>query len=124
MKKFLEGLKKALLFNESELENNKNDYQNDEMKSLFPIKNKQRYYKNIIYLKKIIESLNKSKIPYIIFYIGEELHNGDEIILINYIKNQKNKKEYAKFIFIIKDNETLISENISKSFFIKMIKRK
>ena len=57
---FLE-LKKAILFKGEEFEKLKVDYNNS-------------YYKNILYLNKIIESLNKSKIPYIIFYAGEEFN--------------------------------------------------
>jgi len=116
-------LKKALLFKESELENMNNDYQSVDIKSLFPIKNKRRYCKNIIYLNKIIERLNTSKIPYIIFYVGEELNNGLERILINYIKNKKDIDMYKSIISKIESNEKLISKNISQSFFIKTINK-
>ena len=117
-------LKKALIFKESELTNSNNDYQSVKIKSIFPIKNKSRYCKNIIYFKKIIESLNKSTIPYIIFYVGEELHNGIDKILINYIKNKKDKETYKTIIYRIERNEQLISKNISQSFFIKTINKR
>lgn len=94
---FLE-LKKAVLFKKEELEKLKVDYNTSKIKSVFPIINKNRYFKNILYLNKIIEGLNKSKIPYIIFYIGEELNNGIEKILINHIKKSKEKNEYKKII--------------------------
>ena len=117
---FLE-LKKAVLFKKEELEKLKVDYNTSKIKSVFPIININRYFKNILYLNKIIESLNKSKIPYIIFYIGEELNNGIEKILINHIKKSKKKNEYKKIIQKIEDNEKLISKNISQSFLIRSI---
>jgi hypothetical protein len=84
-------LKKSLLFNETEIINsNGGDLLSFEIKHIYPLKNKKRYCKNIIYFKKIIESLNKSNLPYIIFYIGEELNNGIERILINYIKDRRD----------------------------------
>ena len=117
---FLE-LKKAVLFNENEILNN--DYESVDIKSIFPIMNKYRYARNILSFKKIIENLNNSNIPYIIFYVGEELNNGIERILINHIKKCPNKAEYKKIISKIEENEKLISKNISQSFIIKTINK-
>ncbi len=94
-------LKKAILFEEKELNKVKN-YNDIEIKTLFPLINKQRYVKNMIYLKKIIELLNESGIPYIIFYIGEELNNKIEKTLINHIKKNNNKSEYNNLIINFK----------------------
>jgi hypothetical protein len=119
---FLE-LKKAILFEEKELNKSQN-YNDVKIKTLFPLINKQRYVKNMIYLKKIIELLNESGIPYIIFYVGEELNNKIEKTLINHIKKNNNKSEYNNLIIKLQNNEKLISNNISQSFIIKTINQK
>ena len=117
-------LKQSLLFKEFELDTVNNDYLSIDIKSLFPIKNKKRYCKNIMYLKKIIQCLNKSGFPYIIFYLGDEINNGTERILLNYIKNKKDNNKYNSIISKIEENEKLISKNISQSFFIKTINKR
>ena len=114
-------LKKALLFNIYNDKKQVKDYDDFDIKTIFPIKNKRRYAKNIIHLQLIIKRLNESKIPYIIFYIGEELNNGIERILINHIKNKKDTDVYNSIITKIKAYENLVSENISQSFLIKRI---
>ena len=119
---FLE-LKKAILFEEKELNKSQN-YNDVKIKTLFPLINKQRYVKNMIYLNKIIELLNESGIPYIIFYVGEELNNKIEKTLINHIKKNNNKSEYNNLIIKLQNNEKLISNNISQSFIIKTINQK
>ena len=81
---FLE-LKKAVLFIEKDTIS-KTNYENAEIKSVFPLMNKYRYIKNILSFKKIIQNLNNSNIPYIIFYVGEEINIGIERILINHKK--------------------------------------
>ena len=116
-------LKKALLFNELNDEKKIKDYDSFDIKTIFPIKNKRRYGKNIVYLKLIVKKLNESKIPYIIFYIGEELNNGIERILINRIKNTKDTNIYNSIISKIKAYENLVSENISQSYLIKKINK-
>ena len=116
-------LKKALLFNELNDEKKIKDYDSFDIKTIFPIKNKRRYGKNIVYLKLIVKKLNESKIPYIIFYIGEELNNGIERILINHIKNTKDTNIYNSIISKIKTYENLVSENISQSYLIKKINK-
>ena len=78
----------------------------------------------MIYLKKIIELLNESGIPYIIFYVGEELNNKIEKTLINHIKKNNNKPKYNNLIIKLQNNEKLISNNISQSFIIKTINQK
>ena len=120
---FLE-LKKAILFNEEEIKNVSGDYDKVNINSIFPLVNKRRYLKNAIYLKKIIECLNNSGIPYIIFYIGDEVNNKVERTIINHIKNSNNDKRYKSLISKIEKNESLISKNISQSFIIKTIKQK
>ena len=117
-------LKKSLLFDEKEIINSNGDLLSLDIKNIFPLKNKNRYCKNIIYIKKIIESLNKSNLPYIMFYVGEELNNGIERILINYIKDRKDNNKYKTIISKIENNEKLIAKNISQSFFIKTINKK
>ena len=114
-------LKKALLFNIYNDKKQVKDYDDFDIKTIFPIKNKRRYAKNIIHLQLIIKRLNESKIPYIIFYIGEELNNGIERILINHIKNKKDTEIYNTIITKIKEYENLVSKNISQSFLIKRI---
>ena len=117
---FLE-LKKAILFKEEEINNSNIDYDSLNIKTVFLIMNKKRYGKNILYLKKIIKSLNCSKIPYILFYIGDELNNGIEQILINHIKKSTDKNEYKTIISNIQKNENIIYKNISQSFIIRSI---
>ena len=113
-------LKNALLYKDSDFEKVNNDYESVQIKSIFPIKNKRRYCKNIIYLKKIVESLNASKIPFIIFYVGEELNNDIERVLINYIKKQNNDS-YKSIISKINNNNELVSKSISQYSSIKTI---
>ena len=116
-------LKKAVLFNETDFEKSKNDYESLDIKSIFPIINKNRYGKNIFYLKKLIDKLNKSQIPFIIFYIGEELNNGIDNIIINHIKKFKNRPEYKSIVENIVKKEEQISNNISQSYILRTVNK-
>ena len=116
-------LKKAVIFDLKEIEEASNDYDKIKINSVFPISNKRRYVKNMIYFKKILDILNNSKLPYIIFYVGEEINNRAEKTLINYIKNNKRIDKYKEIISKIEKNEELISTNISRSFIIKTINK-
>ena len=116
-------LKKAVLFNETDFEKSKNDYESLDIKSIFPIINKNRYGKNIFYLKKLIDKLNKSQIPFIIFYIGEELNNGIDNIIINHIKKFKNRPEYKSILENIVKKEEQISNNISQSYILRTVNK-
>ena len=117
-------LKKAILYNEKELESLKENYDSVKIKSIFPIINKRRYCKNILYLKKIVRRLTEANIPFIIFYVGEELNNGIEQILINHIKHSKDKNnKYNSIILHLENNEKLIAKNIYQSFIIRTINK-
>ena len=116
---FLE-LKKALSFNEKEIEEVKGDYDKIKIDSIIPIINQRRYCKNIVFFKKIIEFLNKSGISYILFYVGEEVNNRVENLLLNHIKNSKNKI-YDSLMLKIKEKENKLITNINQSFIIRNI---
>ena len=116
-------LRKAVIFDLKEIEEASNDYDKIKINSVFPISNKRRYVKNMIYFKNILDILNNSKLPYIIFYVGEEINNRAEKTLINYIKNNKRIDKYKEIISKIEKNEELISTNISRSFIIKTINK-
>ena len=116
-------LKKALLFTENDFEKEKIDYEKLNIDSIYPIINKNRYGKNILYLQKIIGKLNRAKIPYIIFYIGEEINNGREKIMINHIKKSRKKSKYKSILNKIIKNEEQISKNIFQSYLLRNINK-
>ena len=116
-------LKKALLFTENDFEKEKIDYEKLNINSIYPIINKNRYGKNILYLQKIIGKLNRAKIPYIIFYIGEEINNGREKIMINHIKKSRKKSKYKSILNKIIKNEEQISKNIFQSYLLRNINK-
>ena len=81
-----------------------------------------RDIKNIKNLKIIISELDNAKIPYIIFYIGNDLSNDLDNILLNYIKqNDINNKDLKKKIT---ENENKMKENLLQSVFINSITEK
>ena len=114
---------KAILDNihdKKKIEEVKGDYDKIEINSIIPIINQRRYCKNIVDFKKIIEFLNQSGVPYILFYVGEEVNNRVENCLLNHIKNSKNII-YESLMLKIQEKENKLIANINQSFIIRNI---
>ena len=59
-----------------------------------------------------------NNIPYIIFYIGNDLDTNIDSVLINYIKHKEDKNNFMKKLI---DNEKKFQDNIIKSYYINTI---
>lgn len=74
--------------------------------------------KNIKYFVTILDLLEEHKIPYIIFYIGNDLTNNIDNMLVNYIKiNEKQKKILDQIV----ENEKETQKNLIGSYYINSI---
>ena len=97
-------LSKAHNIKEDEIKSNNNPNEREKM--------------NIKYFKKIVNLLNDSGIPYIIFYLPSEIKNQLDDFLVEYMKSKKDKYK------AISDNEIKIQKNFIMSYYIKSFLRK
>ena len=75
----------------------------------------QKDIKKFSFLLSLIQGKN---IPYIIFYIGNDLDTNIDSVLINYIKYKEDKNNFMKKLI---DNEKKFQDNIIKSYYINTI---
>ena len=80
----------------------------------------EREKKNIKYFQKIIQLLNDSGIPYIIFFMPSDLNNKLDNYLISHIKTKMTEKDKLK---IINDHEKQISDNLYLTYYIKSFEK-
>ena len=78
---------------------------------------RNRDIKNLKIFVSILDLLEGHNIPYIIFYIGNDLTNNIDDILINYIKIKETENFFSQII----TNEKKIQNNLLKSYYINSI---
>ena len=77
-----------------------------------------RDQKNIKKFSFLLSLIQGNNIPYIIFYIGNDLDTNIDSVLINYIKHKEDKNNFMKKLI---DNEKKFQDNIIKSYYINTI---